>query len=93
MDTCKHQLTDLDDVEFHWEKGQLDVDVVLRLGIDTSFSPTAFDDLEIGGSAEKSILLDKLEDKENSPPTTPVSERDPCIAEKSSIRNKNRKYS
>ena len=37
----------------------------------------AFDDLELGGSAENPILLDEEEDKENSPPTTstPVSER------------------
>ena len=48
-----------------------------KKGIDTLFSPTAFDDLEIGGYAEIPILLDEEEDKENSPPTTttPVSER------------------
>ena len=66
---------DLDDVEFYIEKDQLDVDAVFRPGIDTPFSPTAFDDLEMRGSAENTILLD--EDKENSPPptTTLVSER------------------
>ena len=37
--------------------------------------PAAFDDLEVKGSAENPILLDEEEDKENSPPTTPVSER------------------
>ena len=68
---------DLDDVKFYWENDQLDVDNVFRPGIDTPFSTTAFDDLEIGGSAENPILLDEEEDKENSPPppTTPVSER------------------
>ena len=68
---------DLDDVEFYWESDQLDVDAVFRPGIDTPFSPTAFDDLEMGGSAENPILLDEREDKENSPPTktTSVSER------------------
>ena len=68
---------DLDDVEFYCENDQLDVDAVFRPGIDTPFSPTAFDDLEMGGSAENPILLDEEEDKGNSPPTstTPVSER------------------
>ena len=75
MDTSGYQVSDLDDVEFYWEKDQLDVDAVFRPGIDTPFSPTAFDDLEMGSSAEKPILLDGEEDKENSPPTTPVSER------------------
>ena len=42
-----------------------------------SFSPIAFEDLEMGDSAENLILLDEEEDKENSPPTktTSVSER------------------
>ena len=74
---------DLNDVEFHWQNDQLDVDAVFRPGIDIPFSPTAFDDLEMGGSAENPILLDEEKDKENSPPppptttttTTTVSER------------------
>ena len=69
---------DLDVVEFYWEKDQMDVDAVFRPCIGTPFSPTAFDDLEMGrGSAENPILLDEEEDKENSPPPplTPVSER------------------
>ena len=46
------------------------------MGIDTPFSPTAFDDLEMGGSVENPILQDEEEDMENCPPppTTPVSE-------------------
>ena len=76
MDTSGYQVSaELDDVEFFWENDQLDVDAVFRPGIDTPFSPTAFQDLELGGSAENPILLDEEEDKENSPPaTTPVSE-------------------
>ena len=68
---------DMDDVEFYWENDQLDVHAVFRPGIDTSFSPSAFDDLEMGGSAENPNLLDEEEDLEISPPTTttPVSER------------------
>ena len=78
MDTSGYQVSaaDLDDVDFCWEKYQLDVDAVSGPGIDTPFSPTAFVDLEKGGSADNAILLDQEEDTENSPPkTTPVSER------------------
>ena len=67
----------LDHVEFYWKNDQLVVDAVFRPGSDTPFSPTAFHDLEMGVSAENTILFDNEEDKENSPPTTttPVSER------------------
>ena len=47
------------------------MDAVLRPGIDTPFSPTAFDDLLMGdGSVENPIVLDEEEDKENAPPPT-----------------------
>ena len=61
MDTSRYQVSsaDLDDVEFYWENGQLDVDAVFRPAVDIPFSPTAFDDLEMGGSAKNPILLDK----------------------------------
>ena len=71
---------DMEEVEFYWENDQLDVHAVFRPGIDTPFQPSAFDDLEMGGSAENPNLLDEEEDLEISPPTrttttTPVSER------------------
>ena len=48
MDTSGHQVSAvLDDVELFWENDQLELDAVFRPGIDTTFSPTAFDDLEI----------------------------------------------
>ena len=79
LDTSGYQVSaDLDDVEFYGGNNQLDVDALFRQGIVAAFSPTAFDDLEMGGgSAEYPNLLDEEEDKENSPPppTTPVSER------------------
>ena len=78
LDKSGYQVSaDVDDVEFYWENDQLDVDAVFRRGIDNPFSPTAFDDLEMGGSAQNPILLCEEEDEENSPPpsTTPVSER------------------
>ena len=53
MDRSWYQVSsaDLDDVEFYWENDQLDIDAVFRPDIDTPFSPTAFDDLEMGGSS------------------------------------------
>ena len=51
------------------------MDAVFRPRIDTPFSPTTFDDLSMGGTIENPIVLDKEEDKENSPPSTPESER------------------
>ena len=78
MDTSGNKVSaDMDDVEFYCKNDQLDVDAVFRPGIDTPFSTTAFDDLEMGGSAENPILLDEEEDKENFllTTTTPVTER------------------
>ena len=78
LDTSGYQVSaDLDDVKLYWEKDQLDVDAVFRPDVDTPFSPTAFYDLKMGGSAENLHLLDEKKDKENSPQitTTPVSER------------------
>ena len=67
---------DLDDVEAYREIEQLDVDVGFRPGFDTPFSPTASDDLDMGGSAENPIRFDEEEEEKNSPPktTTPVSD-------------------
>ena len=74
MDTSSYQVSDLENIEFNWENSQLDMDAVFRPGIDTTFSPTTFDDLLMGdGSVENAIVLDE-EDKENAP-TTPESVR------------------
>ena len=79
MDTSGYQMfADLDALQFYWENDQLDVDAVFQPVIHTRFSPTAFDDLEMGGaSTENPILFDEEEDKENfpPPPTTPTSGR------------------
>ena len=77
MDTSSYEVSDLEDIEFNWEVSQLDMDAVFRPGIDTSFSPSTFDDLLMGdGSVENPIVLDEEEDKENAlPPTTPESVR------------------
>ena len=77
LDTSSYHLTDFEDVEFIWENAQLDMDAVFRLGIDTPFSPTTFDDLSMEGSVENPIVLDEEEDKENAapPPSKPESVR------------------
>ena len=77
LDTSSYQVSDLEDIEFNWEKSQLDMDSVFRPGIDTPFSPTVFDDLLMSdGSVGNPIVLEEEEeDKENTAPTTPVSER------------------
>ena len=96
MDRSWYQVSDLEDLEFYREIDLLDIDAVFRLGIDTPFSPTLFEDLEMGGSAENPILLDEQEGKKNSLPNTTVSGRPnttPCIVKKSSVGNKNRKCS
>ena len=76
LNTSSYQVSDLEDIEFNWEKSQLDMDEVFRPGINTLFSPTTFDDLSMEGSVENPIVLDGEEDKENAPPlTTPESFR------------------
>ena len=77
LDTSSYQVSDLEDIEFNWKNSQLDIDAVLRPGIDTPFSPTTFDDLSMEGSVENLIMLDEEEDQENAaaPPSTPESVR------------------
>ena len=43
LDTSSYQVSDLKNIEFNWENSQLDLDAVLRPGIDTPFPPTIFD--------------------------------------------------
>ena len=75
-DNSSYQVSDLEDIEFNWEDSQLDMDAVLRPGIDTPFLPNTFDDLSMGGSVENPIVLVEEEDEGNAPPpTTPESVR------------------
>ena len=68
-------MPDRDDDEFYCEDDQLDVEVVLRPGIDTLFSLSAFNNFEMGSMAENPILIDEQQEKRNSAPKTPISER------------------
>ena len=55
----------------------MELNAVFGPGINFRFLSTVFNELERGdgGSFENPIVLDEEEDLENSPPTTPVSER------------------
>ena len=75
MDTSGYHVSDLEDIEFCRERNQLGALVVFRRRIGITFSPTALDDLETAGSAENPSLLEEEENKENSPPKSPTSER------------------
>ena len=59
LDTSSYQVSDLEEIEFNWEKWQLDMDAVFRPGIDTHFSPTTFDDLTMEGSVETPMCWTK----------------------------------
>ena len=48
LETSSYQVSDLEDIEFNWENSQLNMDSVLRPGIDTPFSPRVFDDFVDG---------------------------------------------
>ena len=71
LDTSSYQVSDLENIEFNWENSQSDMDAMFRPGIDTTFSPTTFDDLSREGSVENPIVLDEEEEKENAPPLAP----------------------
>ena len=76
--TSGYQVSDLDDAEFYWANDQPHIDAVFRPDIDAPFSSLTFSDFEMDSMAENPILIDKAEEKENSPPPhprTPVSER------------------
>ena len=68
MDTSGYQVSDLEDIEFHWEDPDFNMDAVFRPTIDTPFSPTTFQSLKMGGSVENPILFDDGKDQEKSPP-------------------------
>ena len=72
--TSGYQVSDLDNVDVYWVNDQLAS--VFNLGIDTPFSSSTFNNFEMSSMVKNPILVDKKEDKENSPPhpSTPISE-------------------
>ena len=69
-DTRGYELSDLVDTDFSWEDPVVDMDGVYWPRIDTSFSPSIFDNFQMGSAAANPITVDHEEDKENSAPTT-----------------------
>ena len=74
MDASGYQVSDLEDIKFHWKNPDLNMDAVFRPGTDTPFSLQLFFFSELGSMADNTILIDQEEDKENSLLTSPVSE-------------------
>ena len=67
---------DLNDVEFYWENGQLDVDAVFIPDIDKLFRQQRSTTWRWEVVQQKTpFCLTRKKNKEKSPPTTPVSER------------------
>ena len=77
MHTSGYELSDLEEIQFSWENPQVDLDAIFRRKIDTPLSTTVLKDLEMGGRGPSGnpIVLAEEEDKDNSPPTIPLSER------------------
>ena len=67
--------SDLDDIQFHWETKNVEMDAVYRPCIDTHFSLLLFENFPVAGSADYPIELDVEQDKENEYHTTPESQR------------------
>ena len=64
----------LDDIQFHWENPNIDMDAVYRPGIDTPFSPSLFENIPVAGSADYPIEIDDEQDRERVPHNTRVAE-------------------
>ena len=77
MDTSGYQVSDLEDIDFHWEAPELNLDPLFRPSIDTPFSPSTAIDFEMGSLAENPNASEEVKGREISIPplsTTPVSE-------------------
>ena len=77
MDTNGYQVSDMDDIECHWEDPGFNMNAVFRPGVDTSVSLSTFNDFEMGSVTENPFLIDEEqhEEKFHPFPTTPVSKR------------------
>ena len=50
--------SNLDDVQFHWENRNVEMDAVYRPRIDTPFSPSLFEIFPVAGSADYPFKVD-----------------------------------
>ena len=79
MDTSGFQAADMEDKGFQRENTDVKVDKVFQPGLDTHFSCSAFNIFETRSMAENMILIDEMQNKENSPPpTSPTSGKPTC---------------
>ena len=87
-----YEVSDLEDIELHWEDPSLIMDAMFTRRFDNTVFPTTFKDLELGSRAKNLNQHDDEEDKENSPPPTknPISESNPtpCDNEKLPFRHR-----
>ena len=77
-DASGYQVSNLEDIEFHWKHPDLKMDALFQPKKIVLRSPSLFNNFQIRSKAENEITVDKEEDKENylhHPPTTPVSEK------------------
>ena len=68
MSTNEYQVSNPEDIAFHWEHLDLNMDAVFRPSIGIHFSPSYFNDVEMVSKAQNSLLVDEEQGKENSPP-------------------------
>ena len=83
MDTSGYQVSDLEDIDFHWEAPELNLDPLFRPSIDTPFSISTAIDFEMDSLAENPNASEEVKRREISIPplsTTPVSELPTCLS-------------
>ena len=91
MDTSGYQVSDLEDIECHWESPDFNMNAVFRPGVDTSVSPSTFNDFEICSVTENPFRIHEEQHEENSSfsnnsslqETSPI----PCVDETSPLWN------
>ena len=95
MDTSGYQVSYLDDIEFYWEKDQLNVDAVFRPGNDTRFSPKRLTTWRWRDQQETPFYSTMRRTRRTHLQQHSLWETNsaPWIAENLSIRNRNRKCS
>ena len=74
MDRSAYQMSDLEDIEFHWKDPEVNIDAVFCPS-KTPSPPSNFNDFEVGWSADNPFLFEDEKDEENLPPAPPTSER------------------
>ena len=66
--TSGYQVFHLEDIEFHWEDLDMNMDAFLQTSKETHFFPSTLDNYEMGSLAQNPVLTEKEEDWKNCPP-------------------------